>query len=144
MTPNTYQFILLIGYYSIICDFAHYTKKVKKYFESKWKIIKLLCFAIRQLCAILLYVIMFLVTFAGVFALDAKQKTNYVTVQKNSHEKVVLFQSNDKLFVADFLTIEDETTFYTKKYQIIDIDDVEFTNVEFKSVTINKNEEKPK
>lgn len=109
-------------------------------------IISVIFLGLKILCMMIIYIIFIIITGLNIIGFEQETDTkNYVTTVIDGHDKIVLFEANDKVFLADFkIDKKKNCIIYTKKYSIMELVEHEYENIEVRNVIVEKNKEKPK
>ncbi|BCN31921.1 hypothetical protein [Anaeromicropila herbilytica] len=96
--------------------------------------------SVELVCSILSVLFIIALIFVNIFALDIKAKTKYSKIEYKNKEYVILLVTNDKAFIADYISNKTTSSIYTNWYKIINIEGGEISSLIFeKAPEIKKN-----
>jgi hypothetical protein len=151
-----FLFIILLFHYFVLFPVVWNMHKYKNNDKKEYRKIKIYISKIKYLIKIIILTILLFLDIILMFSLieislntllgdDITNRKSYAVTNINNDEKIILFISNDRTFIADYnLNNNGDLIVYTKSYEVLSMDSFEVTNIKSNNITIEKNMDKPK
>ena len=98
--------------------------------------------SILAFCAQALLLLFLLISLFDLTGMTYEIKTQYQTVSIDGREKIVLFQTNNKIYVADYCEKDGYATIYTHDFGIYPTEGRHLSKVQFKKATVEGQKER--